>query len=206
MTMFTTIRTRSLADQVLDTIPTLTQAPLQSRTKQSTREGLYDISQALGAESFALLQFSQDGTFVPTESLGFQLRTFATAPTTSGTRLLRRLSAARTPVVLTQADGAAVREELAQRNLAWIVGVPARSKTRARGVLTFAGGSGPAPSTKHVMTLAPLSEPLAAAIAATTFETDFPYKDPTASLRRASRRHPLMRMLLMCFRAMDVKK
>lgn len=200
MTELTDIRTDSLADRIIDAIPSLNRTCSQDAGRATVHQHLEKIASSIHAEGFALLKFGDDGSFKPTLALGHHLRELATVPTAETTLLLRFLAAAHKPLSLTPAHSLSVREVLERRDLAWIVAVPARTQTRARGVLLFGSASGDGPSGKGVARLAALSSPLTHVLAVSQPSADMTYKDPLKVLRAASRTPATTRTFLPWFK------
>jgi hypothetical protein len=181
-----------LPDVVLDLVPRAHASPTPACRRAAMHDGLATVASALGGDSFALLQFDARGAFQSRLSVGYGARALSGRSVVDGHLLLRRLAASRDPISLHRDHVGPTGATLDGLGIAWVVGIPARTSTRSRGVFVVTG-LGDAPHRAQLRPLVALSGPLAMALGAPAHDP-MPAIDPTVALRSASRRSPWVAM------------
>ena len=180
-----------LSDLVLQLVPAVHDSPTPARQRDTLHEGLGKVTSSLRGDSFALLQFTAGGTFDVRISAGRASRALASPSARDGHLLLRRLASARAPLGLGRHQLGPTGATLEELGVDWVVGLPARSATRSRGVLVVTGRGLNPPGSDDLRPLAALSGSLAMAL--DPANTDRPSLDPVDALRAGPRRSVLSR-------------
>ncbi len=175
-----------LSHLVLELVPEVYAAPTHASRRDTVHDGLLRVTSALEGDSFALLQFTAEGTFDVRLASGFASRALAGRSVTDGHLLLRRFAASRLPTAVSRAHQGAPAATLGELGVGWALGLPARSPVRSRGVLVVTGRNDRAPQAAELRWLAALSGPLASVLDASCAD-QLPATDPTEALRRAGR-------------------